>query len=96
MFCLMSKKCCLGTPCIDSLCNRKGEKKSKQKLVNLNSEMHHIHPLYLGIGGFALVSFLVLYFEVNNNAFVIVKNFSNQMAWITLFHVNIRMETYTS
>lgn len=70
----------------------KEKKKASKNLVNLNSETHYIHPLYWGNGGFALVSFLVLYFELNNNAFVIVKNFSNQMAWITLFHLNIRME----
>ena len=95
-FCLMSKKCCFGTPYIDSLCNRKKEKKSKQNLVKLNSETHYIHPLFWGNGGFALVSFLVLYFELNNMHLLLLKNFSNQMAWITLFHLNIRMETYTS
>ena len=77
MFCLMSKKCCLGTPYIDSLCNRKREKISEQNLVNLNSETHYIYPLYWGNDGFALVSFLVLYFELNNNAFVIVKKKSD-------------------
>ena len=64
-------------------------KKRKQKLVNLDSAMHYINPLYWGIGYFAIVSFLVLYFQLNKNKFVIVKNISNQMACITLLHSNL-------